>query len=566
MPTISVKPWDLEALLGRKLPEAELIEQLAAAKAEHGGVNPEGDLRIELNDTNRPDLWSPEGVARQLRALLDGGGREYPVFAKPASKPERSIVVDAALREVRPNIAAFRAHGVAITEDALIAMIQTQEKLAEGYGKRRRDASVGIYNAAKITWPVHYVGVGRNEAPFVPLGFEEPMTPEQILERHPKGRDYAYILAGRATVPYLRDAAGVVLSMAPIINSRALGEVKPGDDDLMIEVTGTSLRGVMLVCNIFAADLTDRGFTCEPIAVKYPWKTELGKTVTCPHDFGDTVTLDLAEAGRLLGEKLEAADVTRHLQRYGCRVKGTGRKLKVSCPPWRMDFMHPVDAMEDYAMARGFGSFDPVMPPDFTVGALDATTALADRVRDHLIGCGFEETLGNVLTDRRTVVELGKAFGGGNPVELANPTSENTAVLRDALLPGLLRLEAKSPRATYPHRVFEVAEVQARDAAHPHGSHTEIHAGAIWAAPEVAFSDLHALLVALGFYLGWDVSLEPADTGLFIPGRSARVLRRGKPEGWLGEVHPETLDALGIRTPVVAFEVGLCVVRETGPE
>ncbi len=280
MPTISAQPDDFYALLGVKPTERDptkeqLIEELAAAKAEHEGFNDDGELRIELNDTNRPDLWSPEGIARQLRALRENGIGDYPVFGASVSDVKYTIKVDAALESVRPFVCAFRAHGVKVTDASLIAMIQTQEKLAEGYGKRRRNASVGIYNAAKIQWPVHYVGVERDAEPFVPLGFDEAMTPAQIFADHPKGRDYAFILEGQSKVPYLRDDAGTVLSMAPIINSRALGEVKPGDDDLRIEVTGTDLRGVMLVCNIFAADLSDRGFTCEPIAIEYPFDTDL---------------------------------------------------------------------------------------------------------------------------------------------------------------------------------------------------------------------------------------------------------------------------------------------------
>ncbi|MHC5020889.1 MAG: phenylalanine--tRNA ligase subunit beta [Planctomycetota bacterium] len=583
MPTISAQPDDFYALLGVKPTENdpttdELIEELAAAKAEHEGFNDDGELRIELNDTNRPDLWSPEGIARQLRCLREDGLRDYPVFAQAkSSTPDRKIVVDAALETVRPFVAAFRAHGVKVTDDSLVAMIQTQEKLAEGYGKKRRNASVGIYNCAKIQWPVHYVGIDRDAEPFVPLGFDEAMTPNQIFEQHPKGRDYAYILEGQAKVPYLRDDAGTVLSMAPIINSRALGEVKPGDDDLMIEVTGADLRGVMLVCNIFAADLTDRGFTCEPIAIDYPYDTELGTNVVCPWDFESTVTLDLAESSKLLGEELQPADVTAQLERYGCRVEAAGAgALQVTIPPWRMDYMHPVDALEDYAMARGYNNFEPVDPPDYTIGALHRTTTYTDRVRDHLIGCGFEETIGNALTDRKIICAAARDFAP-DPVALSNPTSETTAVLRNALLPGLLALEAASRRATYPHRIFEVGDVQVRAEGHAHGSHTEIHAAGVVAAPEVAFSEMHALLESLSFHLGWEIALTPEDKPLFIPGRSASIALtaqgpseteptvRVEQAGWIGEVHPESLELFGIHTPCVGFEIYLTTLPETGP-
>lgn len=589
MPTVSVTPADFHALLGRPLADDALVTALAAAKAEWKGVDEvTGQWRIELNDTNRPDLWGTEGIARQLRSLLDGKPRKYPVFAPPRSAPKCRIVVDARLRAVRPYIAAVRARGVAVTEPMLVALIQTQEKLAEGFGKRRRDASVGLYRAGKIRWPVAYQAVPRDSSPFVPLGAEQAMTPAEILVRHPKGVAYRAILEGHDVVPILRDAGGDVLSLAPIINSRALGEVQPGDDDLLVEVTGTNLRSVILVCNIFAANLTDRGFRCEPVAIAYPWETEAGSEVVTPRDFADTMTVDLdAMAALLTGRQAdgsprtpcEAAEVRSRLERYGCRVAAAGKgRLAVTCPPWRMDYLHPVDACEDYAMARGYGSFQARQEVGFTVGRLDATTRLTDRVRDHLIGAGFEETIGNVLTDLRTIrdaVRIGAPLP--EPVRLANPTSEAVAAMRDRLLPGLLRLEGKSPRAAYPHRIFEVGDVQRTDPPHPHGSHTGLHCAATWAAPQVAFSDLHALLEALSRYLGWDVRLEAADFGLrvdmgdgpkllspgpYIEGRCAKIRFGAEKRGWIGEIHPEVLDAFGIRTPVVAFEVSLATMPE----
>ncbi|MCI0343050.1 MAG: phenylalanine--tRNA ligase subunit beta [Planctomycetales bacterium] len=568
MPTISIAPGDLDALLGRALPESEWEARLAAAKGElKGRDETTGAWRVELNDTNRPDLWSAEGIARQVRSLLEGaaGKRQgYPVFAGRTS-PRLEIRVDARLREVRPYIAAVRARGVAITEPMLLALIETQEKLAENYGRRRRFASVGLYAAGKLRWPLDYAAVSPDEARFVPLGFEQPLTLREILEKHPKGQAYRPILEGRPLVPIFRDSRGEILSFPPIINSRALGEVKPGDSDLLVEVTGTDLRGTVLLSNIFAANLADRGFRCERVRVTYPWETPWGREVATPRPVSEGVVVDLAEASRLLGEAAGAADLRARLVAYGCEVSGEGRgKLRVVPPPWRDDYMHPVDAIEDYAMARGYGSFAPEMPADFTVGAVHEVTSVADRVRDHLIGCGFEETIGNVLTDRATLRDRVRR-GGVEPVTIANPTSELHGVLRDALLPGLLRLEGASPRATYPHRAFEVGEVQSPHADADVGSRTLVHAAALWASPDVSFSDLHALLEALGTYLDWEVSLAPQDHGTFIPGRAAKVQFRGAPRGWIGEVHPEVLDAFGIRTPAVGLEVVVAPVPETSP-
>src|SRR5712671_7977503 len=81
MPTITVKKKDLETLVGKKLPAETLSKYLEWVKGEikeySSGTD---DLRIELNDTNRPDLWSCEGIARQIRTTLT---RRAPVSPLP---------------------------------------------------------------------------------------------------------------------------------------------------------------------------------------------------------------------------------------------------------------------------------------------------------------------------------------------------------------------------------------------------------------------------------------------------------------------------------------------------
>ncbi|TKB92243.1 MAG: hypothetical protein E8D40_07210 [Nitrospira sp.] len=63
MPTITIFKDDLESLLtgegdvDRDIPMAQLEEWLMLVKGELKGHNPEtGELRIELQDSNRPDL------------------------------------------------------------------------------------------------------------------------------------------------------------------------------------------------------------------------------------------------------------------------------------------------------------------------------------------------------------------------------------------------------------------------------------------------------------------------------------------------------------------------------
>src|SRR5690606_30984946 len=167
-----------------------------------------------------------------------------------AAPGDKRILVDARATEVRPYVAGFLARGPAVTDESLAELIQSQEKLCEGYGARRKSVSVGIYRAEKIRFPVRYRMVEPRGARFVPLGMDDELDLQQILERHPKGVEYGHILAGAPVYPLLEDEAGGILSFPPIINSRAIGEVVPGDTELFVEATGTDLRAVLLIENI----------------------------------------------------------------------------------------------------------------------------------------------------------------------------------------------------------------------------------------------------------------------------------------------------------------------------
>jgi phenylalanyl-tRNA synthetase beta chain len=559
MPTITARLEDLQSLIGRELSLAELEARLPLAKAELKREEA-GELTIELNDTNRPDLWCAEGVARQIRAHAEGGLAPYTCYVVPgdevASPTEAVIRVNPALQGVRPYIAGFLIQGITITDDGLKQFIQTQEKLSENFGNRRAAVSVGLYNAAKITWPVRYIDVDPQSATFVPLGFDEPLTLREILERHPKGIDYRYVLEGQPRYPLLVDANDQVLSFPPIINSRALGEVKVGDDYLLVEVTGTEMHQVLLAANILAANAVDRGGTVLPVRCEYPYDTPFGRAVVTPYDFRDSVRVAITDVARVLGQDVEMPELGRCLAAYGLGVMVQDGAIEVMLPPFRRDYMHPVDAIEDYLISAGYNSFAPVMPSDYTVGELSAIEQLAGQVRKLVVGLGFVEIMTNILTAREdctTRVGLPDA----PLVAISNVMSELYSVLRNSLVPSLLRMEGISSRATYPHRVFELGEVQVYDETADLKSRTEVRLGAIIAHASASFSEAHSYLDALFYYLDREYELAPVAHGTFIPGRAGEIRVGGRPAGFIGEVHPAVLEQWGIQVPCALFELTL---------
>lgn len=562
MPTITADLADLCSLMGKTMSTDELESHLRLAKAELKDVDESsGEVRIELNDTNRPDLWCAEGVARQIKSFLTGESIHYPFFEDPR-EATLTVEVDPKLEKVRPFVAAFGAKGPAVTDEFLVQMIQTQEKLCENYGRKRRNVAIGIYNADSIEFPVQYVAAAPKDFTFTPLGCEEPMTLDAILSEHSKGKEYAHLVRGLPACPILADAAGTVLSFPPIINSRETGEVKVGDTHLFIEATGSDMRQLLLSMNIMAASFADRGWTIEPIKVVLPYDSEYGSEVTAPRPISEAVTVDLASFSAVIGEEYGSEQILEGLRKYGVDAEVSGSALTSACPAWRDDYLHSMDVVEDFAISRGFDSFEPVMPSTFTVGKLKPITLLGDRIRHHMTGFGFEEVFSNILTTRETE----RTFMGipdEEIVSIDNVMSETYSVLRSSIIPSLLRVEAQSSKALYPHKLFEVGEVCLPDAEDITGSRTEQRLAAIFAAADSGFSEIHTALDMLLYYLSHEYKLRPADFAFYFEGRSGEVMIADLADGGervigsIGEIHPSVLTAFGITMPCAAFEISL---------
>jgi phenylalanyl-tRNA synthetase beta chain len=561
MPTITANMKDMNELMGRPMDADEFEKRLRLAKAELKVEAGSDDVRIELNDTNRPDLWCAEGVARQIRSHLTGEPAHYPFFEegpflKEGNKARISIEVDAALEKVRPFVAAFAARGPAVTDAFLVQMIQTQEKLCENYGRKRRNVAIGIYNADRIEFPVRYTAVGADDFAFTPLGWEEPKKLAEIMATHPKGKEYAHLVKGLSACPILTDATGKVLSFPPIINSRETGEVKVGDTHLFVEATGVAMRELLLCMNIMAANFADRGWEVEPVSTLLPYDSEYGREVTTPRLISEAVTVDVAAFSTAIGEEYNAGEIIDGLRLYGVDGTVRGESLEAACPPWRDDYLHPMDVVEDFAISRGFDTFEPVMPSTFTVGKLKPITLLGDRVRSHMIGFGFEEIFSNILSNRET--ERVKMNIPDEPiVTIDNVMSETYSVLRSSIIPSLLRVEAQSSRALYPHKLFETGEVCLFAPEEVNGSRTEQRVAALWAAADSGFSEIHTVLDMLLYYLVKPYALRPAEFADSFEGRSGEVVVDGKVIGRIGELHPSVLTAFGISMPCAVFEIDL---------
>ncbi len=536
MPTIEVSRKTLERLAGKKITE----DMLDAVKGDIEGEK-EGILKIEIGDTNRPDLWSVEGIARVFR--------ERGIPKLRVKKSGKSIIVNANIQKIRPYIAGFVAKNVPMNEELLLDIIQVQEKISENFGRKREKISIGVYNYRDAKFPLHYKAVAPKSVRFAPLEFTEPLDLDEILDKHPKGHLYGHIVKKHKMYPLFTDSAEQVLSFPPIINSNYLGKVREGTSEIFIEVTGSDIMPVNLVVNIMALALQDRGATIESVNIGYPYATPLGKRHATPYVFAEKLAFPEAMVKERLGIVLKTGQIISLLRSMQYDATKKGNKIVATVPYYRRDVMHPFDAIEDIAIAYGYGKIEPASLDSFTTGGLAPLTTSTEKVRRIAIGMGFQEIMSPILSN---AADNEKSLNETKLIEIDNYMSKNYSAVRPSIIPSLLLVLSKNLHVEYPQKIFETGECASVENDEIKNA-TKI---TLCIADESAgYEDISSVADAMLRLLGVKYTLESSKKKMFIDGRQAAIKANGKVIGAMGEIHPQVLENWGVDKPVVALEL-----------
>lgn len=561
MVTIDISIEDFSKLLGLKEPLSpeELDQYVSFAKAEVDS-EPDGPdenghtkISIDIKTASRPDLWSAEGLAREVRGMLDTPG--LPNLNFPDSG--YTIEVYEELKEIRPFVAAVVARGLKLNDFLIKQLIQVQDKVDFSFGRRRKRTSIGIYNLNMIKPPIKYKTVPKSFK-FIPLAFDEEMTISEILEKHPKGVEYGNIISEFKEAPILIDSQQRVLSLPPIINSNDVGRVTEDTTDVLVEVTGTNHEAVKVVISLFAQNLADRGAKVEHVTVNYPSSYGLGNVTYPPQDPGE-IEIDVADINRYLGTKFTKTQIKSLIKKRRHDVKNGSDKGKilVRYGPWRHDILHWVDISEEVAIAADYNEIGPSTANLFTVGGFHQSTQKENLIREILVGCGLQEVMNYNLTDVSTITESvlrGEDYLKQKVIRLTNPVTSTFEYLRPDLLPGLIRFVGRNSEVSFPHHIFETGEVVVRE-----GSDvvTQTHAAVVLAGSDETFETSHRILDALFRLTGIEYELVHVESNYFIPGRSAEIRVDGQSVGQIGELKIEILETHGIIVPISGFEIDL---------
>jgi phenylalanyl-tRNA synthetase beta chain len=539
MPVVTFGYDDLSALLGREVSVDALLERIPQLGADvHTYDQSTKDIAIEFFP-DRPDLYSVEGAARALRTFL---GFEKGLTRYPVQDSDVVLNLDPSIKDVRPYMVAGIIEDLTITDQFIRSLMEMQEKLHLTMGRKRSKVSIGIHDLDKVTPPFTFKAVDPESVSFVPLAKTERMNLREILERHEKGIDYAFILKGKTKYPLLVDSQGEVLSFPPIING-TLTTVTESTRRAFIDVTGTDLNAISGALNIVATAMAERGGKIRRV------KVQGADPMMTPDLQPRRWTIEVAKTNSLLGTRLDATQMAAALEKMGFDARPSADIVEVLAPSWRLDLLHPVDIMEDVAKGYGYENFGKVLPSEQTFGSELMSNKAADVARQLMVGYGYMEVTTLTLTSEDD--QFGKMrLPPGQVVEVLNPISEDHTCLRVSLLPSLLVVLRRNKHRDLPQRLFEVGDVLK-------GIKRSKHLAAVSISSRASFTEIKSLVESVLRDLSVKYTIQPSPAGTYLEGRGAEVVVNGQVIGSFGEMHPIVITDFGLGYPIAAFELDL---------
>ncbi len=544
MPVVTLYWDELEKLVG--VDRETILSNLPMIGCDVERVE-EDHLDVEFFP-NRPDLYSVEGVARALRGFLgiETGYKNYEV-----KSGDWKIIVEESVKDVRPRICGCVVKGLKMSDELIRSLMEVQEDLHWTIGRNRRKMAIGVHDLRVLEFPLRYTTVDRNFS-FVPLDFEEEMSIEEILKKHPKGKEYSFIVKDFEKFPIILDSNGEVVSFPPIINANRT-RLTEKTTDVFIDVTGFD-KNVDRALNIIATMLADRGGVVESVEVLYSNSVEV-----TPDLSPSKMSVDKEEIVSLLGFEISDGEIISALEkmRYGVNVRDT--YFEVLVPPYRADIMHPWDIVEDIAIGYGYDRIKPDYPKTATVGKAHEWNELREIVKEIMIGLGYTEVITFTLTSERVQYEKMRR-NKPKPwyyTPVMHPLTEEHTIIRTDLLPKLLEVISVNTHHPLPQKIFEVGDCVIN-------MKNRLKVASCSTHSKANFAEIRSFVQAFMKELDLNWEAKESEDEAFIEGRRADIIVDGKKIGVFGEIHPEVLENFEIPNPVVGMEVDLTEVFDVG--
>ena len=465
-----------------------------------------GDKVIDVEvTTNRPDLMSVVGLAREASAVLP----EFDIeanFQKPVLKeiPKPENAVELTVKNDSNLVNRLCAVVMEVEVNDSPAIIKDR---LESTGMRSLNNVIDITNylMREMGHPTHVFDYDRLGGTHLTITTSQKGSTISTLDKKLHTLVGGDIVAVNplGEIVDLLGVMGLENSVVTKRTKRIVLFINNNNPDL---IRRTSLAyGIRTEAAILNEKNLDPELAMETLlrGVELYQKYANGKVISDVIDIYPNkakthdITLSLNKVNDLIGVTVPKNDITRMLTALGFAPKITEEKLTVTVPTWREDDVTIAeDVIEEIARVYGYYKIPPILPNIFLPEQqIHNTFFWEKRVREALKFWGFTEIYTYSMIPENSLEQ-----DPSDALALANPLDTDHVYMRTKLVPSLLQV-IKENTTRDEVRIFELANVYLKKSS---GNLPEerLTLALIIKRPHITFYEVKGILEALAKDLG----------------------------------------------------------------
>jgi len=279
---------------------------------------------------------------------------------------------------------------------------------------------------------------------------------------------------------------------------------------------------------------------------------------------------------KITGFKVSDKEIVKILSDLGFKIKKQKNLLKLSVPTWRPDIMQSIDIVEEIVRIKGYDQIKIEEPKKVRLkSTLNKQQKLFHFFQRSIASKGYLETITWSFTDSK----INQLFNENkSQTKIINPISSDLDVLRNSIFSNLIvYLKNNLDRGFKDISLFEIGPIfsgykpgdqQTVVAALKSGKVSRLN----WLEKErtVDLFDAKRDVVQSLIEAGFDQRkffIDDKTPDYFHPGKSGAIYlnkNEGKPVAYFGEIHPNIIKKLDIKTETLAiFEIYIDNIKKT---
>ncbi len=565
----------------------EVAHALTMTGLEVEGIDDiDGDSILEINVTpNRPDCLSILGIARELSAIY-----EIPLNLKTHAINEvKGKLPD--IRILQPELCQRYACRPILDVNVQPSPLWMQKRLeAHGFRPINNIVDVTNYVLIEMGHPLHafdydrikgnelLVGRLKHKDNFLTLdGIEREISPDMLLIMDRERPIAIAGVMGGENTEVTSDTRNILLESAyfsPSSVRRTSRALNLRTDASYRFERGTDIEGLVMALNRAAQLISELagGSVLEKIDV-YP-----------DVYIYQTIDLSTKKLNSVLGTGLRTDYIADTLKRLNLTIEGVGEDMKVTPPTYRRDIRRDIDLIEEVARLYGYDRILTTLPAGRMLPLKSSERAIVQRIKDIVRGCGYTEVINYSFLDPVSLdtLHLPEADRRMRLIRILNPLRKEEEALRTTLVPALIdNLILNIRRAQKDIRLFEVSKVffSTKDEMStgspknlsPSGVKEVLTLAGIlfkgeqhllWKNNVGEFFRLKGCIESIFFDLKiTDYSFQTVSGNhvepFLHPNKSARVAVAGEFIGYLGILHPDIEESMGVDGEIAIFEIDM---------